>query len=60
MFSQHFDRYSIGALDNLETVIYVDVNEKLLDGSANPYFKRPYIQASAGNINPSSLSDLVE
>jgi len=53
MFSQHFDRYSIGAIDNLETVIYVDVNEKQLDGSNNPYFKRPYIAASAGRINPS-------
>ena len=51
IFSQKFDRYNIGAIDNLETVIYVDVNEKLLNGSPNPYFKRPYIQATSPSIN---------
>lgn len=51
VFSQKFDRYNINALDNLETVIYVDVNERLLDGSPNPYFKRPYIQATSPSIN---------
>ena len=28
-------------------MIYVDVNEKRLDGTPNPYFKRPYIQSGA-------------
>jgi hypothetical protein len=31
----------------LESVIYVDVNEKRLDGSANPNFKRPFLQATS-------------
>ncbi len=50
-FSQKFESNVYGAIDNLETVIYVDVNEKSLDGSPNPYFKRPYIQATS----PSSV-----
>jgi outer membrane receptor protein involved in Fe transport len=44
-FYQEYQKDEMGAIDNLESVIYVDVNEKLLDGSPNPYFKRPYIQA---------------
>ncbi len=28
-------------------VVYVDVNEKLLDGRPNPYFLRPYVSATA-------------
>ncbi len=51
------DRYTL--VDLLESVIYVDVNEKRLDGTANPYFKRPYIQAAAPsaryNKNHSSI-----
>jgi outer membrane receptor protein involved in Fe transport len=39
------DRYVL--IDLLESMIYVDVNEKRLDGTPNPYFKRPYIQAAA-------------
>jgi outer membrane receptor protein involved in Fe transport len=46
-FNQKFESNIDGAIDNLETVIYVDVNEKRLDGSANPNFKRPYVQATA-------------
>jgi len=44
-FHQDFESRVFGAIDNLESVIYVDVNEKKLDGTSNPYFKRPYIQA---------------
>ena len=44
-FRQTFESDVLGAIDNLESVIYVDVNEKRLDGTPNPYFKRPYIQA---------------
>jgi outer membrane receptor protein involved in Fe transport len=44
-FQQKFESDVNGAIDNLETVIYVDVNEKNLDGTAHPYFKRPYVQA---------------
>ncbi len=46
-FYQKFESNVFGAIDNLESVIYVDVNEKTLDGGPNPYFKRPYIQATA-------------
>lgn len=49
-FQQKFGRESYAMIDNLETVIYVDVNEKLLNGAPNPYFKRPYIQATAPGI----------
>ena len=34
-------------LSALFAVLMVDLNERLLDGSANPYFKRPYIGTSA-------------
>ncbi|HRE83131.1 MAG TPA: hypothetical protein PLN52_18950, partial [Opitutaceae bacterium] len=46
-FRQEFQSDYFGGIDNLESVIYVDVNEKKLDGTPNPYFKRPYIQARA-------------
>ncbi len=46
-FRQKFESNALGAIDNLETVIYVDVNERNLDGTPNPYFRRPYIQARA-------------
>jgi outer membrane receptor protein involved in Fe transport len=50
-FQQKFSRQTYAFLDNLESVIYVDVNEKNLDGSANPNFKRPFIQATSPSIN---------
>jgi hypothetical protein len=50
-FQQKFSRRTYGLIDNLETVIYVDVNEKKLDGTANPFFKRPYVQATAPSMN---------
>ncbi len=46
-FQQKYSRTNANLLDNLETVIYVDVNEKRLDGTPNPFFKRPYIEATA-------------
>lgn len=49
-FQQKFFRENYAMIDNLETVLYVDVNEKLLDGRPNPYFKRPYIQATSPGI----------
>ena len=57
-FQQKFSRRYYGYIDNLETVIYVDVNEKQLDGTPNPYFKRPFVQATAPSItfNPTNLS----
>ena len=44
-FRQEFSRTQFQFLDNTDSVLYVDVNEKLLDGRPNPYFQRPYIQA---------------
>ena len=43
-FRQDFTRDNHNFIDGTDGVIYVDVNEKLLDGSPNPYFKRPYVQ----------------
>ncbi len=44
-FRQEFSRTANNFIDNTDTMLYVDVNEKLLDGRPNPYFRRPYIQA---------------
>lgn len=49
-FQQKFSREAYAAIDNAETILYVDVNEKLLDGRPNPYFKRPYIEAVSPSI----------
>jgi outer membrane receptor protein involved in Fe transport len=49
-FQQKYSRRTYSFIDNLETVIYVDVNEKQLDGSANPYFKRPFVQATSPTV----------
>ena len=49
-FQQKYSRKTYAFIDNLETVIYVDVNEKRLDGTPNPYFKRPYVQATAPSM----------
>ena len=49
-FQQNYSRRTYSFIDNLETVIYVDVNEKRLDGTPNPYFKRPYVQATSPSI----------
>lgn len=38
------DSYNHNLL-NETTNIYIDVNEKLLDGSVNPFFLRPYVNA---------------
>ncbi|MFZ9838283.1 MAG: TonB-dependent receptor plug domain-containing protein [Opitutaceae bacterium] len=43
---EDFDNYSRNFIGGTNAVLYVDVNEKLLDGRANPYFKRPYLAAS--------------
>jgi outer membrane receptor protein involved in Fe transport len=45
-FRQDFVRESNGFIDNTDTILYVDVNSKLLDGRANPNFLRPYIEAA--------------
>lgn len=41
---EDFDNYNHNLLDET-TNIYIDVNERLLDGRANPFFLRPYVNA---------------
>jgi hypothetical protein len=43
--AKRYNRQSIGQGSDSPMVVYVDVNEKLLDGRTNPYFLRPYINA---------------
>ncbi|MEO7796122.1 MAG: TonB-dependent receptor plug domain-containing protein, partial [Opitutaceae bacterium] len=52
------DNYSRNFISGTSSVLYVDVNEKLLDGSANPYFRRPYLGASEpSTFNRPSLNE---
>jgi hypothetical protein len=46
-FGQDFKSTRRNKVDNTESTLRVDVNEKLLDGSPNPYFLRPYFGSSA-------------
>jgi hypothetical protein len=45
---QNYRRMFIAQQDGVGNTIMMDVNERLLDGRANPYFLRPYI----GGVNP--------
>ena len=58
-FQQKFSRKTYAFIDNLETVIYVDVNEKKLDGTPNPFFKRPYVQATSPSMNYSPQNNTI-
>jgi len=47
-YHEKADRYRRDFLGNSGVspmVVYIDVNERLLDGTANPYFLRPYLEA---------------
>jgi outer membrane receptor protein involved in Fe transport len=63
-YREDTDSYSRNFIGGTNAVLYVDVNEKLLDGSPNPYFKRPYIAASeptlfkSPNVNDIQSADL--
>jgi outer membrane receptor protein involved in Fe transport len=46
LFVQQFDRNRYTFLERQDTFINIDVNETRLDGSPNPFFKRPYIQTT--------------
>ncbi|MSU66435.1 MAG: hypothetical protein EXS38_10110 [Opitutus sp.] len=46
-FGQDFKSTRRNKVDNTDATLRVDVNEKMLDGSPNPYFLRPYFGASA-------------
>jgi hypothetical protein len=55
---EDIDNYSRNFINGNSTVLFIDVNEKLLDGTANPYFKRPYLGASEPTIfNSPRLND---
>ena len=45
------DSYSRNFIGGTNAVLYVDVNEKLLDGRPNPYLKRPYVAASEPTLS---------
>lgn len=51
---QKFQRFSRSMIDNTDSVIYIDVNSKLLDGRPNPNFLRPFVEAVGpfDNRNP--------
>ncbi|MDP3069377.1 MAG: TonB-dependent receptor plug domain-containing protein [Opitutaceae bacterium] len=44
-FRQEFVRESNNFIDNTDSVLYIDINSKLLDGRANPNFLRPFVEA---------------
>ncbi|MBE7539374.1 MAG: TonB-dependent receptor plug domain-containing protein [Opitutaceae bacterium] len=46
-FRQDFERYERDMIGENDTIIFVDVNERLLDGSPNPNFRRPYVGANS-------------
>jgi outer membrane receptor protein involved in Fe transport len=45
--TERYDRNAVGVTSNVSTIqgLEIDVNERLLDGSPNPYFLRPYYGA---------------
>ncbi|MDO8541951.1 MAG: TonB-dependent receptor plug domain-containing protein, partial [Opitutaceae bacterium] len=49
-YMEDVDNYSRNFINGNSSVLYVDVNERLLDGRANPYFLRPYLGASEPTI----------
>lgn len=56
---EDYERFNHNLL-NETTNVYVDVNERLLDGSPNPFLLRPYVNAiqRTASLNP-SLNDTV-
>jgi hypothetical protein len=46
-YTERYERNSVGVTSNVSTIqgLEIDVNERLLDGSPNPYFLRPYFGA---------------
>lgn len=44
-FRQDFTRDNRNFIDGTDGFIHVDVNERLLDGAPNPFFRRPYLQS---------------
>lgn len=42
-FRQDFERMNRNMVSSNDAVIHIDVNSKLLDGTPNPYFQRPFV-----------------
>ena len=58
-FHEDVDSYSRNFIGGTNAVLYVDVNEKLLDGRTNPYFLRPYLAASEPTLfNRPNVNDI--
>ncbi len=58
-FREDADNYSRNFIGGTNAVLYVDVNEKLLDARTNPYFLRPYIAASEPTLfNRPNVNDI--
>ena len=47
---ERFASYRVDFITGLATVLLVDVNERLLDGTPNPFFRRPYIGAAQPQV----------
>lgn len=63
-FKEDFDGYSRNFISGGTAALYVDINQKRLDGTPNPYFLRPYLGASeptafcAPSVNDIQSADL--
>jgi outer membrane receptor protein involved in Fe transport len=49
-YLEDVDSYSRNFIGGNSAILFIDVNEKLLDGRPNPYFLRPYLGASEPTI----------
>lgn len=50
-YREDYDSYSRNFIGGNNADLYIDINTKLLDGRANPYFLRPYIAASEPTLS---------
>jgi outer membrane receptor protein involved in Fe transport len=61
VFRENADRWSRNLLGSLSpsasfaSTVTIDVNERLLDGTANPYFRRPFVQLDRPQTNQQPL-----
>ncbi len=52
------DRSFLARTDNGKAQVFIDINERLIDGAANPYFLRPYLYGTQPIFRkPTSNSD---
>ncbi|MSU24160.1 MAG: hypothetical protein EXS32_10105 [Opitutus sp.] len=48
--TNNYSRNMLGQQDGVNSVLAIDVNQRLLDGTPNPYFMRPFIGGNEPNI----------